>query len=162
MRAHTGSAPGGAGEAGGLVVVVAHPHHHQVAAGEAGEPAVAVVRGGAGLAGDDEVRRQHGARGAPGAVLHHLHHHAIELVDILRRGHLRHLQREGLQRLAVGGDHRAHRAQRVAEAAVGDAVVQLRRLQRGDIDRAQQHRRHCRGRRRQAEARERLRHLRQA
>src|SRR5690606_18438899 len=46
---------GGAVEAGRLVAVVADPDHRQVLAGEAGEPAVAAVVAGTGLAGGTQV-----------------------------------------------------------------------------------------------------------
>src|SRR5690606_28877798 len=47
-------ATGGAEQAGRLVVVASHPEHRQPVAGEAGEPAVAQVVAGAGLAGGIE------------------------------------------------------------------------------------------------------------
>ena len=125
-------------------------------AGETGEPAVSKVRGGAGFSGHREPRRQHGPRSAPGAALHHLDEHAVELVHGLGRGHLAHLEREGLERLAVGADDRAHRAQRVVKAAAREAVEELRRLERRNLHRAEQHRRHLHGRLREAKALQRV------
>src|SRR5690606_38986303 len=59
---------GGAVQAGRLVLVVADPDHRQVVPGPAGEPAVAAVVAGAGLAGGIEVAEAVGDQPAPGAV----------------------------------------------------------------------------------------------
>ena len=53
------------------------------------------------------------------------------------------LQLVAIQRLAVGIEHRAHGFQRCAEAAVGQAVVDLCHFHRRESDRAQQHGRQC-------------------
>ena len=62
-RARTSVAPdrqrgSRAGEPRGAVVVVADPDHGEAVAAEAGEPGVALLVGGAGLAGDGDLRRQ--------------------------------------------------------------------------------------------------------
>ena len=92
-------------------------------------------------------------------MLHHLHEHAIDLIHGVRIGDRRDFERERLERLALGVDDGAHGAQRRAETAVRECVVELRDFERRDIERAEQHRRQLRRLRSEAERDELARHL---
>ena len=89
-------------------------------------------------------------------MIHHVHQHAIDLVNDLGGGDLAHLQRERLDRLAVLTDDRAHGAQRIPEAAVREPVEKLRCVNGSEVHGAEQDGRHLRRRRRQAKALQRL------
>ena len=98
---------GGAAQAGRLVVVAPHPGHRQVVAGEAGEPAVAQIVGGAGLAGRAQILTEPGTCGAGGAAAHHLLHGTGDKKVLRRCDRLLHRQRVAAEGLPVGRQHLA-------------------------------------------------------
>ena len=134
---------GGAIQAGGGVLIVAHPDHGQVIAGPARKPAVAAVVAGAGLAGGLQPTQ---------AVAHQLAAGAGRYRLLQRRGHQP--RADGIaglcgfrrivitvERLAVGIEHAAHRMQRLDFAAGREELVQLRHRVRALIQGTQNQRR---------------------
>ncbi len=134
-------AAAGTEQRGRLVVVTAHPEHRQMLAGEAGEPAVAHVVAGAGLAGGVQPAQAGIADRAGGAVLGHLLHrpggqaHRI-LVFAGARLHL-----IALDRAAIAIHHAAHRKQGQRMSVGGEVLIELGHLEWRQVDRADQQRR---------------------
>ena len=112
---------------------------------EPGEPAVAQIVGRARLAGDHDVVGQGAAHRAARAALHDLDERLVQRVDGARIRGLRDLELVALQQLAVLTDDATYGAQRYAESAVRERVVDLRDLDRRQRERAEQHGRVQRG-----------------
>src|SRR5207248_733077 len=104
---------------------------------------LALLVRGAGLAGGANFGRQETAQALRGAFAHHALQRGGDEVDRLGRERLLHFQRVAQKRLALRRGHFADRAQRRAEAAGGDGLVELRHFEPRELRRAEQRR--CEG-----------------
>ena len=106
-----------------MVIVPADPDHAQPVTGKAGEPAVAKVVGGAGLARNRQCRRQPGRQTLRRSLPYHVLQGHGEQIEQSGVDHLLDFQRVSLQRLAIGRQHFANRPQRRAETTGGNGLV---------------------------------------
>ena len=141
---HTRIAPVAPYRPVGLVLVVADPDHREVVAGVAGEPAVAAVVAGAGLAG--RLQAAEAVARAAGVPVPLVTACCSAMRDQARGDGVAFLRRRrrlvvAVERLALGVEHAAHRVQRLDLAAGGEELVQLRHRVRALVDRAEDQRR---------------------
>ena len=141
VRPHPHAA-GGAVQAGFLVLVVADPDHREVVAGVAGEPAVAAIVAGAGLAGRRQAAEAVADQRPAGAGRDRVLQRGADQA----RGHRIALLRGWriavvtLDRAPARIQHAAHRVQRLDLAIGGEELVQLRHRIRALVDRPEDQR----------------------
>ena len=136
--AHTRSACPAPLNPAGPVVVVADPHHRDVATGESGEPAIAPAARRPRLARRVQGGRKPGARAAPGTLSQRGLERRPQHVDVGRLCDLLDGQAITCERASRGTGDLPDAAQGRPEALVGQGLIHLGDLERAELERAEQ------------------------